>query len=295
VQLIATWAGDRGRDTLVVDGIALRAAWEAALALRVDTRGARPTLRVPVASDAGIAGAQAEAERGAHGTAVRSLAGTWRRPGLSRDDRRAAAAQLGASLYALGDDAGARVAFYALLEEMPCVTLAADAPESLRTFVSAVERPVARCAEQSLTRTALRATVMPGFGRPRTPGEQLYRAPAVGLLAVGLVAAVMAEQEARTSYSQYLDYQAEEVDPRIFRRGADYWYRRAERARSLQNNLWLGVGAVWVAQTAFAVWQEQRLHRALSEQRGYGRAAPSVGVRVRAVELGAGLALEVRW
>lgn len=295
VQLIATFAGDPRPDTIRVDGIALRAAWESALALRGTGAAARATMRVPTARDADIAAAQAEAERGAHAAAVRALVGKWRRPGLTRDDRRAAAAQLGASLYAVGDDAGARVAFYALLEEMPCLTLAADVPESLRALVDAVQRPAVRCTEQSLTRTALRAAVLPGFGRPRTPGERLFREPIAGLMVVGLVAAVMAEQEARTSYTEYLDYQAEVVDPRDFRYGADYWYRRAERARSLQNNIWIGLAGAWVAQNAFAVWQERRLHRALEAQRGYGRSAPAVGLRLRALENGTSVGVEVRW
>ncbi len=288
---------DGTADTVALDGFVVAAAWESALALRVTGPDGtlRPTLRVPPATDAVIAQAQAAAARDDHRAAVRTATQRWLSIELSRDDRRAMQAQIGASLFALGDDAGARVAFRALAEGSPCVSLSADAPDALRAMVEGIARPPARCDMQRLPVTALRALALPGYGRPRTPGRRLVRAEIAGVVVVGLTTAILTRAEAERSYDQYLAFQAERPAGVFAREGADYWYRRSERVRRNNNALWVGVASVWAAQTIVAVVAERRYGRELDAQRGYGAAAPRVGLHLQPMPRALGVGVSVQW
>ncbi|MCE9602893.1 MAG: hypothetical protein K8S21_11870 [Gemmatimonadetes bacterium] len=248
----------------------VRAVWQQLLpwqARGLDAAGAAPTpppIHFAAPRDSALLAAHESYERGNMGTAA--SAAMTRLMFMPRPPQAEIrnAMLLSATAFTLrGRDAEALSLMTDIMEVYPCLTLAPEAPESMRELVVALRKP-ARCTAIPLRVIALRS-VIPGYGQATGP---LRRRLALTVFISTAAAYLTAEQlraYGRRSYESYLAYRGG-TSPRTFT-----LYARAQNARTAGNVLTIAAAATWIGAGVEALWTEHQHARRLEEVREVGR------------------------
>ncbi len=150
-----------------------------------------------------------------------------------------------------------------VMEVYPCLTLAPEAPASLRDMADASRQP-ARCTSIPLPVIALRS-VIPGFGQATGPLRRRLALTVFASTALTYTAAEGARGFARKSYREYQAYQGGDFPNAVTR------YKRAQNARTAGNALTVAAAGLWIGAGMEAVWNEWQHARRLADVREVGR------------------------
>lgn len=242
----------RGEDTVFVHSMrlrwdGLRRAWVQLLPARAAAHGGAVTTAVQrLATDA---------------STTEALVTAW--------------VDVGAAFAEAGDVDASRVAFLHAVELEPCLTLAAGTGASAQATLAAIRRPPDRCTA-SLPRTALRATLLPGFGHWEGSRRRLVGAATFVTVVGALVVSQQANAEARDLYEDYLV--ASGSTPGDAATAAQRAYRAAESRRVTGSRLVAAGATVWGASVIEALWREKRHAARLQRARDLRPNERSVGV-----------------
>lgn len=284
-------------DRVVVPGATVRSLWIQLLPLRAARLqgSAAASLEFPEPSDAKLREANAKYLSGDMADAAQALAARLRdASGLTRRDRVFANAAGGLAFEALGDRRAANVVLADLVQVEPCFEFGPGAPQATRDALRALERPAARCSARTPVRTAARALVTPGFGRPLEPGRLLVRSVVAVSVVATSVLAFQHNEDAKSSYDAYVRWR---YFPEVTAAGnpAVDLYNQAEDSRQSAISMYRLSAALYLGQAAFAVWAERRHAARLSEVNGFGRAPMQARVAPVGRDGMLGLAFMLTW
>ena len=248
--------------------------WRAERAVATGARSAEGVLVTPVPADSALRVARQRYLDGDLAGANRALLPRLIPAALSTSDHRNARVQLALSLASVGDSSAARVLMGRVVAESPCFTLASDAPAYARRLVEGVQRAPTRCTSNSLLGTAVKSTLLPGFGRPGTLSRKVVGGAAVGVIGGSLAMGFSKASSARTAYDQYLA-----MDFSVSSRPADSaraLHKSAERQRQTAVSAMTVAAVVWTATVVESVLHEALLARKLRQVQGYGQVGLSL-------------------
>lgn len=243
--------------------------WRAERAISAGARSEEGLLVTPEPADSALRVARQRYLDGDLAGANRALMPRLIPTALSRNDYRNARVQLALSLASVGDSSAARVLMGRVVAESPCFTLASDAPAYARRLVEGVNRAPARCTSNSLLGTAVKSTLLPGFGRPSTLPRKLVGAAAVGVIGGSLATGFSKASGARSTYEHYLA-----MDFRVSSRPADsarLLHKSAESQRQTAKTAMTVAAVVWAATVVESVLHEALLARSLRQVQAYGQ------------------------
>ncbi len=271
--LVVEVSMERGgaRDRVVIPSRVIERAWRSAAAERSARllRTGSPPMAFAMPSDSMLALAMTEYTEGRLGSAAALATRRIDEPGLGRGDRRLGFAMAGTAMLALDDSIAGTLVLKALLQFEPCFLFDDGAPEMMSALLAALPRPRARCTAMSSGRTALRASLMPGFARP-LDGRSAVDRSRVGVLLVGTTIAGLALQSsARTLYDEYLAYEVTMSERDQVSRFT-MLFDRAENARRSGRVVWAAGALVYGAQIVHTVWLERQFANRLDQVRGGG-------------------------
>ncbi len=231
-----------------------------------------PPVEFAVPRDSAMKVAHAAFARGALGlSASEALTRLMFRPRPPQRDIRDAMIQSAVAFSLRDRDAEALSLIADVMEVYPCLTLAPEAPASLRDMAEASRKP-ARCTSIPLPIIALRS-VIPGFGQATGPLRTRLALTTFGSTAIAYAAAEGLRAYARHVYAGYADYQG---GVPLF--PADKRYRRAQMARTGGNVLTVAAAGIWIGAGVEAVWHEYQHKRKLDDVREVGRPRRRVAV-----------------
>lgn len=250
----------------------IRAVWQQMLpwqARGLDVAGAAPTpppIHFAPPRDSALLAAHEAYERGDMGTAASTAMTRLMFMPRPQQAEIRGAMLMSATAFTLRDrEAEALSLMTDIMEVYPCLTLAPEAPASMRELVVALRRP-ARCTAIPLPIIALRS-VVPGYGQATGPLRRRLALTVFGSTAAAYLTAEQFRAYARRSHASYLAYSGGS-SPRAFT-----LYKRAQNARSAGNALTVAAAATWIGAGIEAIWTEHQHARRLAEVRAVGRDA----------------------
>lgn len=171
-----------------------------------------------------------------------------------------------ALLTAAGDTLASRVLLERALRRDPCLVVPADADERLPRIAASLPRAPVRCTAIPTGRVALRAALLPSFGRPV---ESLRRPLINGAIIGGIVWSVLyaqrADRESSKSYGEYLRVQHDLLDPPLSSTLATAHFARADRYRLTARDFRALAAGIWIGSIVEAVVRERAFARYLRE------------------------------
>lgn len=239
--------------------------WQARNLDSADSALTPPPLEFAAPKDSSLRIAHDAFARGALGlSASEALTRLMFRPRPEQREIRDAMVQSAAAFSLRGRDAEALSLIADVMEVYPCLTLAPEAPASLRDMADASRKP-ARCTAIPLSIIALRS-VIPGFGQATGPLRRRLALTVFASTAASYATAEGLRSYARHVYEGYESYQG--GDPN-FR--ADKRYRRAQMARTGGNALTIAAAGIWIGAGVEGIWNEYQHKRRLAHVREVGR------------------------
>lgn len=289
-------------DEFEVPSDVLARVWLAALPSLAESLGpGTPIVAIPQPRDAVLRAAYEDYQSGDLSAAVGTATARIVMSEAPDAERYWAYAVAGVGFSALGRGDGARVAFQQVLAVEPCFTLDASAPPELRATVEALRDPMINCATTALRTVALRAALLPGFGR----ATKQFQAPRRGLVPLAITglsfSAIATGLAARDTYDRYVAWQA---TPDVLQTtggdGATKLYDEAESQRMLGKTLWMAAAGVYASQLVIGVLREWQFQRRLERVGGFGASiGPAEPARLSvvpvALSFGSGVALRFTW
>lgn len=265
-------------DVLPLPDRLIRAVWQQMLpwqARSLDADGAAlvpPPVEFAAPTDSSLRLAHEAFSRGALGvSASEALTRLMFQPRPPQREIRDAMLASAVAFSLRGRDPEALSLIADVVEVYPCLTLAPEAPASLRDMADASRKP-ARCTSIPLPVIALRS-VVPGYGQATGPLRRRLALTVFASTALTYAAAEGVRGFARTAYREYEEYRGTDFPNAVTR------YKRAQNARTAGNALTVAAAGLWIGAGVEAVWNEWQHKRRLDDVRAVGaRRARGVGV-----------------